>query len=215
MGTRTFVAQHDSSGTLDRVGAPNPLAWPTNPTPNAADVNFPNLANVTLRELVRVSVAGSRLRVRFSNEPGVVPMHIGSAHIARAGEDGTIIPGSDHVITFNDQPSVIIPDGSPMLSDPVDMSTTALEKLAISVYSPDNDGARSYGDGFNSVPQYVSQPGDFSGDQKLPGARLVGAYPYVSSIEVVPTVARYAVVTFGDSDNREFSNSEGRVSRMG
>lgn len=60
-----------------------------------------DLANVTLRQLVRVSAAGKRLRLRISNEGQTLPLVLGAVHVALADADGAIVPGSDHAVTFD------------------------------------------------------------------------------------------------------------------
>ena len=93
-------------------------------------------SNVTIRQLVRVSVAGKRMRLRFSNEGGSDVLVLGAVHVGAAGPDGTVLPGSDHVVTFDGHGGVAIPAGAPLLSDPVEMKVDALEKLVISIHVP-------------------------------------------------------------------------------
>ena len=64
-------------------------------------------SNVTIRQLVRVSVAGKRLRLRFSNEGGSDALVLGAVHVGAAGPDGTVLPGSDHVVTFDGHGGVV------------------------------------------------------------------------------------------------------------
>ncbi|MFZ1429092.1 MAG: hypothetical protein WAS21_20245, partial [Geminicoccaceae bacterium] len=44
------------------------------------------LRDQTIRQVARVSVGGSQVRVEFSNEYGTRPLLIGAAHVALAGE---------------------------------------------------------------------------------------------------------------------------------
>ena len=46
-------------------------------------------SNITIRQLVRVAVAGKRLRLRFSNEGGSDALVLGAVHVGAAGPDGT------------------------------------------------------------------------------------------------------------------------------
>src|SRR5690606_28949021 len=55
----------------------------------------PGLAGNTIRQVVRVSVGGGTLRVRFSNAFGTSPVEIEAAHIARSLGSGAIDPSSD------------------------------------------------------------------------------------------------------------------------
>src|SRR5579859_7389789 len=89
------------------------------------DLLVPGLANTgfnnqTLRQIVHTSIGGRRLRVRLSTY-GASSLVIGAAHIAIHAAGAAIVPGSDRALTFNGQPSITIPPGAPVLSDPVDL----------------------------------------------------------------------------------------------
>ena len=45
-----------------------------------------SLRDQTIRQIARVSLGGSQVRVVFSNEYGTRPLVIGAAHVALAGE---------------------------------------------------------------------------------------------------------------------------------
>src|SRR6185312_9424330 len=141
-------------------------ALPAPATPSALLIdnpgNVPVMAaesdpsNVTIRQLVRVAVAGKRLRLRFSNEGGSDALVLGAVHVGAAGPDGTELPGTDHVVTFDGHGGVAIPASAPLLSDAVSMNVEALQKLVISIHIP---GAFSRTG--HSLYQYVAgQPGD-------------------------------------------------------
>jgi hypothetical protein len=93
-------------------------------------------SNVTIRQLVRVAVAGKRIRLRLSNEGGSDALTLGAVHVAAAGPDGSAIAGSDHAVTFDGKGGTTIPASAPLLSDPIDMKVDALEKLVISIHIP-------------------------------------------------------------------------------
>ncbi|MEI9889371.1 MAG: hypothetical protein WDN45_00860 [Caulobacteraceae bacterium] len=95
-----------------------------------------DMANVTVRQLVRVSAGGQRLRLRLSNEAGADALSIGAVHVGLAGPDGAVVAGSDRAVTFDGRPGVTAPASSPVLSDPIDLPTKALDRLYISIYSP-------------------------------------------------------------------------------
>ena len=46
-------------------------------------------SNVTIRQLVRVAVAGKRIRLRLSNEGGSEALTLGAVHVGAAGPDGS------------------------------------------------------------------------------------------------------------------------------
>jgi lysophospholipase L1-like esterase len=152
-------------------------------------------ANVTVRQLVRVAVAGKRLRLRLTNEGGTDTMVLGAVHVGLAGPDGSVVAGSDHVVTFDGKHAVSVPAGAPLVSDAVDMKVDALQKLVISLYVP---GALARGG--HSLYQYVAgTPGDQTAQASLPGAAIMRVTSMVSEVEVDPVTAANVVVTLGDS----------------
>ena len=58
---------------------------------------FVHFTNQTLRQIVRTSVGGSRLRVVLSNTFGTAPLTIGAAHIALREQDEAHSSGAGHV----------------------------------------------------------------------------------------------------------------------
>src|SRR5665213_3112189 len=119
---------------------PAPRVFPPplleNPGNVPVDVTTAEVRNTTVRQLVRVSADGSRLRLRFSNEDSADPLTLGSVHVGLAAADGAIVAGSDHVVTFDGQSAVVLPASSPVLSDAIDLPTKALDRLYISVHVP-------------------------------------------------------------------------------
>jgi lysophospholipase L1-like esterase len=143
-------------------------------------------AHITFRQLVRVAVAGKRVRLRFSNEGGAEVLTLGAVRIGAAGPDGSMLAGSDHVVTFDGQNGVSIPAGAPLLSDPVEMKVDALEKLVISINVPGTLPRA----GAHSLFQYVDGP------RGLTISRLPAL---VTQVDVDPASANAVVVTLGDS----------------
>jgi lysophospholipase L1-like esterase len=154
----------------------------------------PDLNNVTVRQIVRIAAAAERVRIRFSNEFSDKPMRVGAAHAALLGEDGAIVPGSDHVLTFSGQSAITIPANAPMLSDPVDWKVPALATLAVSVYLPEDTVPPAH-----RLLEYVSSAGNYTDAVQMPGAALVRSGALASEVEIVSPTARRVVVTLGDS----------------
>ena len=59
-----------------------PLAW------KAPADKRPDLTDRTIRQVVRISSGGQRIRLRLSNEMAIEPLTIGAVHVALAGADG-------------------------------------------------------------------------------------------------------------------------------
>jgi lysophospholipase L1-like esterase len=151
--------------------------------------------NVTIRQLVRVSAAGNRVRLRFSNEGGADVLVAGAVHVGIAGPDGSVIAGTDRTVTFDGHGGVAVPASAPLVSDPVELKVEALQKLVISSYSP---GAVVRGG--HSLYQYVSgTPGDQTGAAQLPNQKIMRLTALVTQVEVDASTDNAVVVTLGDS----------------
>jgi lysophospholipase L1-like esterase len=94
--------------------------------------------DVTVRQIARVSVATSSLRVRIANPFGTAPLVVREAWAGRTFAPGTarLAPGSNHRLTFGGARQVTIPAGRSRLSDPVSLSVPAQGDVAISMYAP-------------------------------------------------------------------------------
>ncbi|HEX5183762.1 MAG TPA: SGNH/GDSL hydrolase family protein [Allosphingosinicella sp.] len=154
--------------------------------------------DATLREHVRLSLGGTRLRVRLSNLFGTQPLVIDAATIARTADPAgdAIEPGSMRPLTFAGATEVTIPAGADYLSDPVAVDTPPLTTLAISLHFP-HAPARQTGHPGSRATTWVA-PGNQSMAPSLQRAKGVEHWYQLASVEVdAPGAA--SVVAFGDS----------------
>ncbi len=91
-----------SAPARHRAGAPTVWvgAWASSqqiPEPRNA-LDPADLHDATLRQIVRLSIGGSRLRVRISNAFGTTPLTIGAVHVA-----GALSPGSARIDPASDR----------------------------------------------------------------------------------------------------------------
>lgn len=150
----------------------------------------------TIREIVRISVGGRQLRVRFSNEIGKTPLKIGAASIAVVDEESAIKPNTMRKLTFGGVDSITIPAGAPALSDPVDLPVRALTELAVSIYLPESTAASTVHMGRTA---YVSSSGDFTQSTELPGAGKNATLVFLSGVYVTAPENTGLIVALGDS----------------
>lgn len=157
-----------------------------------------SLRNQTVRQIARVSLGGSRVRVELSNEYGSDPLVIGAAHVALADDGSAIVAGSDRPLSFGGEASVTVPPGAPVLSDPVDLEVPPLGRVAVSLYLPEVTPTSTFHwEGVQTA--YISGEGDFVGEADFEPAQTITSRVFLSEIMVdAPPDAR-AVVTFGDS----------------
>src|ERR1700716_2155664 len=63
--------------------------------------NIPDsLHQQTVREIVKISAGGRRVRVVLSNRYGTQPLVIGEVHVAFSSDGAAIVKDSDRVLTF-------------------------------------------------------------------------------------------------------------------
>src|SRR5690349_17816658 len=108
------AARADSDRDQDRGGPRWVGTWGASPQqPATLFGTAPSFSNQTVREIVRISVGGTRFRVRLTNLYGAQPLVIGAAHIAISAGGSAIKAGTDRALTFGGHPSTTVPVGAP------------------------------------------------------------------------------------------------------
>ncbi|OYY89941.1 MAG: GDSL family lipase [Sphingomonas sp. 28-66-16] len=177
------------------TGAPAPSPPPQAPSPIAPTP--PELADQTVRMVVRPTLGGKLLRVQFSNASGGAPVTIGRAQLAKSAGAGRIAPESDRPIRFGGQTAVTIQPGQLAISDPVALDVAALEPLAVSIYLPGKTAVNTLHPlGLNTT--YVAK-GDRTIAASLPGTETNRSYFWLTGIAVEAPESAGAIVAFGDS----------------
>ncbi|WP_020670126.1 SGNH/GDSL hydrolase family protein [Amycolatopsis nigrescens] len=160
--------------------------------------DHPPLADVTLRQVVRISGGGRRVRIRFTNEFGTAPCTIGAARVGLAAPGGAVVPGSERVLTFSGASAVTVPAGAPILSDPVDLPLPALAKLSISLYLPGRVESCTCHDPAMETGWTIT--GDAVAVPALPeNAEVLPVRALISAVELLPDAPANAIVVLGDS----------------
>jgi len=155
------------------------------------------LKDQTVRMIAHTSLGGRRVRVALSNELEKPPLRIGGAHVALRAKTAAIVPASDRALTFGGQTSTVVPPGTMVVSDPVDLAVPALADLAVSLYLPQDTGAPTvHPDGMHTA--YIAS-GDATGAALLTPTATTTAYLWLASIDVLTAGDTGAVVAFGDS----------------
>lgn len=152
----------------------------------------------TIRMIVRPSIGGGHVRIRFSNAYGTSALEIGEAHVAVVEHGATIISATDRLLTFGGSVSVKIPPGAPMLSDPVALKISPFTELAISIFLPRRTPATTT-HFWAQHETYVSGPGNFSNSADMQNVSVPMAWYWLADVEVSTADSSAAVVTFGDS----------------
>jgi hypothetical protein len=108
------------------------------------------------------------VRVRLSAF-GANALVVGAAHIALSAGGAAIIQASDQTLTFGGQPSITIPPGALVLSDPVNLDVPPLSNLAVSVFVPGQTGPAAW---HFEAPNSIRLPSGRFHRQRLDASRL-------------------------------------------
>ena len=157
-----------------------------------------SFANVTIRQVVRVSLGGSRVRVRLTNEYGTRPVVVGAAHLALSAGGARTAPGSDRPLAFAGRREVVLLPGAPALSDPVDLEVPDRGDLALSLYLPGAmDLQTVHAAGLQNA--HVSQGRNVAADAD-PAVDVRYAHRFFfSEVAVEAEAGPRAILCFGDS----------------
>jgi lysophospholipase L1-like esterase len=168
----------------------------------------PAIANKTIRMIVRPSIGGQRLRVRFSNEFGTAPMTLASARIALTDERSKIQTATDRVLTFGGSSKITIPAGAPAFSDPVDIVVKPLAEVSVSIYLAEPAPVASM-HGQASHDSYICGPGDLTSKAELAGADTNQAWYFLSGIAIWMPAGIATLVAFGNSITQGYGAKSG------
>ncbi|WP_353064896.1 SGNH/GDSL hydrolase family protein [Tunturibacter psychrotolerans] len=174
--------------------------WTASPQSASPDPDEPllKIEDQTVRERMRVSVGGTSIRLRLSNEFGLTPLVIGSATVALPTSPASVSTSSIHTITFNGSNSVTIPAGAPILSDPVTLPITQEGEITLSLYFPKRVATPTI-HGLALKHAVVSQRGDYTHAETIEGGAQTESSILVSAVLVPAQPSQRLLVAFGDS----------------
>ncbi len=155
--------------------------------------------DVTLRQVVRLTASGDRIRVRVSNAFGDAPLRIARAAVSRpTTRDGAIIdPATVRRLTFAGRPDVMVPAGAEFISDPVDFEVEALSHLAVTFHVTEAPPRLTAHPGARATSGMA--PGDQTGAAALTDETTFTRWYLLSGVDVLGPPEAGAIVVLGDS----------------
>jgi lysophospholipase L1-like esterase len=187
-------------GSLAR-GDDRPQHWVTTwATANASSNRPVAFSNQTIREVVHTTIGGSRVRLRLSNTFGTRSIRLEAVFLGLQKDGASLLPRSNHEVTFGGSRFIAIPEGAEVLSDPVSFEVGPGQDLAISLFIAGETGpATVHSSAFQT--NYISGEGNFAAEE---GASAFGktteSWCFLSAVEVLaPASVKGAVVVLGDS----------------
>ena len=166
--------------------------------PNAATPT--RVRQQTVRQIVRTSIGGSRVRVVVTNRFGTEPLEVRAAHVARRQSGSMIATGGP--LMFDGEAAITIEAGDTAVSDPVTLDVLSLSDLAIDLYLPGDTWASTSPATIHATgltTNYVSTAGNHSGALDLEVDHTVQQWLFLSRVDVWTESASGAIVTLGDS----------------
>lgn len=108
--------------------------WSTAPEQiGQKDMPKESLSDRSLREIVHVSIGGSELRLKLTNEFSKSPVEIKSVYIADAAEGWNIDVKTAKYLTFSGKKNVTIEPGQALFSDALKYDLKPLQRLSITI----------------------------------------------------------------------------------
>ena len=156
----------------------------------------PGLPNNTLRQFVRVSIGGSELRLRLSNEYGSAPVTFNAVHVASPTTGSGIDTSSDRALTFGGSPSVTVPAGEAVTSDTFQYTLPPLSRVAVTIVFGGQSGNVTGHPGSRTT-SYL-QSGNQVSAASISGAQTDHWY-FISGIDVMAGTSSRAIAILGDS----------------
>jgi lysophospholipase L1-like esterase len=118
----------------------------------------------TVRDIIRTNIGGSGLRVALSNVFGSQAVTFGDVSVGVRQSGADVVPGSNRHVTFSGSPTVKVPVGAEVLSDPLPGDVAPQQDLAVSIYVQGAAGTVS-GHNLASQTSYLSSAGDHASEQ--------------------------------------------------
>jgi lysophospholipase L1-like esterase len=163
-----------------------------------AKFGAPGTDGTTLREIVHISIGGPSVRVVLTNEFGLDPLTIGAAQIALSSGTSAITAGSATPLTFGGAPTIIIPPGALVVSDPVALKVAPASNLAVSIFLPDQLTNQLTLHPFADQTNYLV-PGNVVSAASLDAPTTFFTWDFLKGVDVTADDKSASIVTFGDS----------------
>lgn len=219
-----------SSGTAAPSSVPDPSASPTpgvpspSPTPTLSpdEANYkwvttwgtaeekcdvtadamPKLAlkDSTVRQIIRVTTGGHRLKLRLSNQYGSSNVQVKSLHLAKQvkATASTIDVSTDSTVTVAGKEEFVIPKGKVIETDAVEFNVNALDNVAVTMYFGDAPTKSITGHrGARATTYQIS--GNQVSEETFKSPKKTTSWFFLADVSMLSPEDSRSVVCFGDS----------------
>jgi len=165
--------------------------------------------NSTIRQTMQMSIGASQIRIRFSNNFGVVNLPITNVTIARPinGTGSSEIDTSTlQTVTFSGSPSFSVPNGCLVVSDPLNFEIKPLDIITITMYLAEGQASNDITSHPGSRVNIWMSSGNFVGAANLTDSSVqsVAHWYFLSAVEawVPSSTSTFAIVGDSITDGR-------------
>ena len=158
------------------------------------------LEDSTVRQVIKVTTTGSKIRFRLSNQYGGRDVTIKSMHIAKQvkASNPEINTDTDATVTFEGKENFIIPKGKVIQTDAIDFPVEALENVAISTFFGETPTTNITGHrGARATTYQVS--GNQVSANTFSNYKKTTSWFFLADASLLSANGSKAVVCFGDS----------------
>lgn len=177
-------------------------SWRT--APSDALITHP-ITGLTVRQFFAPHRNGDHIRLRLSNHYSNLPVTLENIYIAKEVTAGNaeLQPNTECLLTFAGKSTITMAAGESVVSDTINFSVQAFERVGVSFYAPFFTPQVTRHLTANEI-LFMSMPGDFTKD---PSARAFVAVPdgytsnflAIEALEVAAPKRVSTIVTVGDS----------------
>ena len=157
----------------------------------------PGLTNNSLRQVVRVSIGGDSLRVKFSNEFSTSPVTMKSVQLAVSTGSGAIEVPTNRELTFHGIPEVIMNPGIAVTSDPISFHLEPRMDIALTIYFGQTSASVTGHPGSRTTSYFLT--GNVTSAIDFSAAVKTDHWYIINGIDVLVPSTEAAVAIIGNS----------------
>lgn len=159
------------------------------------------LNDQSVRMITHLSQGGDGMRIRIQNQFGSAPLHVDAAAVALSeATSPDVEAGTNRNVTFHGSPSVTVPVGADVWSDPVMLDTKPQDNVAVSMFVPDTEQAGVHNSALRNNWITPAGSGNHVGDTSGTAFTQTATQTYlVSAVDVHNTHLIGTIAAFGSS----------------
>ncbi len=157
----------------------------------------PGLTNNSLRQVVRVSIGGKSLRIKFSNEFSTNPVTMNAAQIAVSNGGSTIDASTIQKLKFNGNESVRMNPGVSITSDPISFNLNPRMDVSITIHFGETSATVTGHPGSRTTSYMLT--GDQTSSVDFSGSVNTDHWYIINGIDVKAPKTTAAVAIIGNS----------------